>query len=103
MCAWAPSEVFFTHHKRTVHYLLGFEQWYTDASKSFSRDFAFSQFYCIIYRYLRAVAYRWIIRYIFGYLGWDNTRPLPACVYHDIRKRFSTGWSKGYASALERQ
>ena len=32
------------------------------------------------FRFVRAVAYRWLVRWICGYLGWDNTRPLPACV-----------------------
>ena len=52
---------------------------------------------------MRAVAYRWVVRYIFGFLGWDNTRPLPACAYHDISTRFSIGQSTGYASALKMQ
>ena len=40
-------------------------------------------------RFLRAVAYRWLVRWICGYMGWDNTRPLPACVYEDIRQKFN--------------
>ena len=42
-------------------------------------------------RYLRAVAYRWIIRWLCGCLGGGNSRPLPACIYTDIRKRFPLG------------
>ncbi len=53
-------------------------------------------------RYLRAVAYRWLARWFFGYLGWDNTRPLPACVYGDIRQRYATGQRTGYRETEER-
>ena len=53
-------------------------------------------------RYLRAVAYRWVIRYIFGYLGWDNARPLPACVYHHIRSKYPTNQFTGFASSADR-
>lgn len=57
-----------------------------------------------IFRYLRAVAYRWVVRWIFGYLGWDNTRPLPACIYNHIREKYQTAEAMvGYASAQERQ
>ena len=49
------------------------------------------------FRYLRAVAYRWLVRWFCGYLGWDNRRPLPACIYHHIRKKFSSGNSTGYS------
>jgi hypothetical protein len=31
------------------------------------------------------VAYRWIVRWVFGMLGWENSRPLPACLYNEIR------------------
>ena len=44
-------------------------------------------FHC---RYLRAVAYRWLIRWLCGYMGWGNTRPLPACIYHEIRTKFES-------------
>jgi hypothetical protein len=47
-------------------------------------------------RYLRAVAYRWLVRWFCGYLGWDNRRPLPACIYNDIRKTFPSNSTKGY-------
>ncbi|XP_065059440.1 uncharacterized protein LOC135692765 isoform X1 [Rhopilema esculentum] len=47
--------------------------------------------------YLRAVAYRWLIRWFCGYLGWDNRRPLPACIYHNIRTKFQTAATTGYA------
>ena len=52
-------------------------------------------------RFIRAVAYRWIIRWLCGYMGWENTRPLPACVYHDIRTRYQTVHrrSRGYRNA----
>ncbi|XP_065067784.1 uncharacterized protein LOC135693278 [Rhopilema esculentum] len=54
-------------------------------------------------QYLRAVAYRWVVRWIFGYLGWDNTRPLPACIYNHIREKYQVAEAIGYASAQERQ
>ena len=41
-------------------------------------------------RFLRAVAYRWLVSWICGCMGWENTRPLPAFVYHAIRQRFQT-------------
>lgn len=53
-------------------------------------------------RYLRAVAYRWLIRWLCGYMGWDNTRPLPACIYHNVRTKFDSHQAVGYATALER-
>ena len=37
---------------------------------------------------MRAVAYRWLVHWLSGYLGWDHTRPLPACIYHFIRTEF---------------
>ncbi|XP_044180991.1 uncharacterized protein LOC122962142 [Acropora millepora] len=53
-------------------------------------------------QFLRAVAYRWLVRWMCGYLGWDNTRPLPACVYDDIRKKFQSTQVHGYQSAEQR-
>ena len=38
--------------------------------------------------FMRAVAYRWITRYFWGFLGRDNTRPLSACIYNYIRDTF---------------
>ena len=55
------------------------------------------------FRYLRAVAYRWVTRWIFGFLGWDNTRPLPSCIYHNIRTTFPDGQLHGYATAHQRE
>eukprot|EP00112_Aurelia_sp_Birch-Aquarium-sp1_P014956 Seg327.5 transcript_id=Seg327.5/GoldUCD/mRNA.D3Y31 product="hypothetical protein" protein_id=Seg327.5/GoldUCD/D3Y31 len=52
--------------------------------------------------YIRAVAYRWLARWFFGYMGWDNTRALPACVYNFIRTTYQSGQSTGYATANER-
>ncbi|XP_065054113.1 uncharacterized protein LOC135690367 [Rhopilema esculentum] len=52
--------------------------------------------------FLRAVAYRWLIRWMFGFLGYDNARPLPACIYKFIRERFPTGAKKGYKSSQQR-
>ncbi|XP_065060192.1 uncharacterized protein LOC135687538 [Rhopilema esculentum] len=52
--------------------------------------------------YARAVAYRWLVRWIFGPMGWDNTRPLPACIYEEIRSRFPTTSLRGYATTEER-
>ena len=53
-------------------------------------------------RYIRAVAYRWLIHWICGYMGWDNTRTLPACVYHNIRQKFQTVQTRGYQAAQRR-
>lgn len=53
-------------------------------------------------QFLRAVSYRWLVRWICGYMGWDNTRPLPACVYHNIRQRFLTEQIRGYQTAQQR-
>ncbi|KAK3755700.1 hypothetical protein QZH41_008947 [Actinostola sp. cb2023] len=39
---------------------------------------------------LRAAAYRWLIRWLCGRLGWDKTRPLPSCIYHYIRTKLPT-------------
>jgi hypothetical protein len=56
----------------------------------------------LIFRYLRAVAYRWIVRWIFGMLGWENSRPLPACLYNEIRKRYPSQSTTGYKSSQQR-
>jgi len=53
-------------------------------------------------QFVRAVAYRWLVRWICGYMGWENTRPLPACVYHTIREKFQTDMARGYQSAQQR-
>ncbi|XP_063042850.1 uncharacterized protein LOC134437285 [Engraulis encrasicolus] len=51
--------------------------------------------------YLRAVAYRWVVRWMCGYLGWEHTRPLSACVYHRLRTDYSDGQTRGYKSSME--
>ena len=53
-------------------------------------------------RYLRGVAYRWLARWMYGYLGWDNTRVLPACIYNYIRTKYPSQQQKGYAASNER-
>ena len=59
--------------------------------------------YSQTFRFLRAVAYRWLARWLFCQLGWENTRPLPACVYRTIRESFLTiNETKGYVSGQER-
>ena len=47
---------------------------------------------CLLFpcRFIRTVGYRWIIRWLCGYMGWGNTRPLPACIYQNIRTRYAT-------------
>eukprot|EP00112_Aurelia_sp_Birch-Aquarium-sp1_P011559 Seg2427.12 transcript_id=Seg2427.12/GoldUCD/mRNA.D3Y31 product="hypothetical protein" protein_id=Seg2427.12/GoldUCD/D3Y31 len=52
--------------------------------------------------HMRAVGYRWVVRYIFGFLGWENTKPLPACIYHYIRSKFPDNELHGYATAQQR-
>lgn len=54
------------------------------------------------FRYLRAVAYKWLLKWLCGLLGWENTRPLPDCIYHNIRKNFPTANTKGCMSAEQR-
>ena len=70
---------------------------------SYETKFKLKTFLLFIIRYLRAVAYRWVVRWIFGYLGWDNTRPFPACIYNHIREKYQVAEAIGYASAQERQ
>ena len=45
---------------------------------------------------------RWLARWLFGPLGWQNTRPLAARVYHNIRNRYHTADLQGYVSGKER-
>ncbi|CAB3977758.1 Hypothetical predicted protein [Paramuricea clavata] len=52
--------------------------------------------------YIRAVRYRWLARWLFGYMGPENTRPLSSCIYEDIRTRYNTGGQSGYADAENR-
>lgn len=51
---------------------------------------------------LRAISYRWLVRWICGYLGWDNTRPLPSCVYNVIRQKYPTEMTRGYQPGQQR-
>ena len=53
--------------------------------------------------YLRAVAYRWIARWTFGYLGWDNARPLSACIYEHIRKAYAANYKTGFVPSANRR
>ena len=55
-----------------------------------------------LYRYIRAVGYRWLARWLFGYIGPDNTRPLAACIYENLRRRYDTGGTTGYIDAEKR-
>jgi hypothetical protein len=55
--------------------------------------------------YLRAIAYRLFISMVFGFMGFDNSRPLPACAYTTIRTRFPKAKNTeytGYKSTEER-
>ena len=61
-----------------------------------------SYFLLFLYRFVRAVAYRWVVRWLCGYMGWDNRRPLPACIYHNIRCKFPTNNTRGYTAAQAR-
>ena len=47
---------------------------------------------------MRAVSYHCLAKWLFGWLAWENTRPLSACVYHFIRTAFPAGDAKGYVS-----
>ena len=55
--------------------------------------------------FYRAVSYRLFISMVFGFMGYDNSRPLPACVYTKIRATFpkdiDTAYT-GYKSVEER-
>ena len=51
---------------------------------------------------MKAVAYRWIVRWMCGCLGWDNARPLPACVYNKVRSQYPTTSTHGFSSSTER-
>ncbi|XP_074608758.1 uncharacterized protein LOC141863197 [Acropora palmata] len=52
--------------------------------------------------FVRAVAYRWVVRWLCGYMGWENRRPLPACIYNNIRCKFLTNNARGYTAAQAR-
>ncbi|KAK2555914.1 hypothetical protein P5673_022183 [Acropora cervicornis] len=54
-------------------------------------------------QFLRAVAYRWLVQWSCGYMGWNNTRPLPACVYHILRQTFYSEMTRGYQSGQQRE
>ena len=53
-------------------------------------------------RFVRAVGYRWLAKWLFGCMGWENTRPLPACLYHELRSRYGSTHVQGYVSGQER-
>lgn len=55
------------------------------------------------FRFIRAIAYRWTVRWLCGYMGWDSTRLLSACIYHSIRSKYPSNKSTGYAAAQERE
>lgn len=67
-----------------------------------NRVFIEPSIYLVILKFLRAVAYRWLARWLFGPMGWENTRPLPSCIYHRIRSEFQTHETTGYVSGQER-
>ena len=70
--------------------------------KVYLNTFNFNGFVFQIYRFFRAVSYRWLARWLFGPLGWENTRPLPSCLYHKLRTQFHTHETTGYVSGQER-
>jgi hypothetical protein len=37
-----------------------------------------------------------------GLLGWENIKPLPASVYHFIRKKYASANTTGYIPAEQR-
>ncbi|XP_022791635.1 uncharacterized protein LOC111330910 [Stylophora pistillata] len=53
--------------------------------------------------FIRAVAYRWTTRWHCGHMGWDNRRPLPACVYHNIRTKYQSQNTRGFAAAHDKE
>ncbi|KAJ7377437.1 hypothetical protein OS493_029339 [Desmophyllum pertusum] len=44
----------------------------------------------------------WLVRWLCGYLGWDNSRSLSACIYNDIRTRHPASCLHEYAMTQER-
>jgi hypothetical protein len=54
------------------------------------------------FRFVRAVGYRWMAKWLFGIMGWENTRPLPACLYHVFRTTYGSDHLQGYVAGHER-
>lgn len=42
------------------------------------------------------------IRWLFGCMGWEKSRPLSACIYHMFREKYTVGTAKGYNDAIKR-
>lgn len=53
--------------------------------------------------FLRSVAYRWLIRWLCGFMGWDNRRPLCACVYSAVRNKYPSSHKRGYKPVEDEQ
>ena len=96
---WGPSEIW-NNHSMVGGKLLVHKNYITNVRAANNIDlcilyplifFIYSWFFSLsFWRFLRAVAYRWIIRWLCGYMGWENTRPLSACIYEDIRQKYKT-------------
>jgi hypothetical protein len=41
-------------------------------------------------------------KWLWEYMGFENTRPLPVCLYNEIRKRYTSAQLQGYVSGQER-
>ena len=52
--------------------------------------------------FLRTGGNWWLVGFIFGNLGWKNTRPLRACDYASTRQRFRTVHTTGYKPVQDR-
>ena len=44
--------------------------------------------FLLLSRFLRSVAYRQVVRFIWDYMGCSKRIPLPSCIYHAIRAEF---------------
>ena len=52
--------------------------------------------YTCIYRFLRAVSYRQLVRLVWGFTGSSRRLPLPSCCYNAIRKAFPNPENQEY-------
>ena len=55
------------------------------------------------FSFMRAGGSWWLVGWIFGILGYDNTQPFRACVYAGIRQRCRTFHATGYWSGKLRK
>ena len=56
-----------------------------------------------VYRFLHAVAYRWLAKWFFGYFGLVNTKGLLTCAYTFLWRKYPTCNARGFATTDERE